>query len=80
MESVLSYFERNPWRRKANIDNAIGQWGRHTKRFPYFFSPSLCQHIGHSSVISPWKGIKGKRKSYKYVGEDFDAMEFLDGQ
>ena len=77
VESVLAYFERNPWRRKANIDNAIGQWGRHTKRYPYFFSPSLCQHIGHSSVISPWKSIKGKRKSYKYVGEDFDAMEFL---
>ena len=77
VESVLSYFERNPWKRKANIDNAIGQWGRHTKRYPYFFSPSLCQHIGHTSVISPWKSIKGKRKSYKYVGEDFDATEFL---
>ena len=78
VESVLSYFERNPWKRKANIDNAIGQWGRHTKRYPYFFSPSLCQHIGHTSVISPWKSIKGKRKSYKYVGEDFDAMELLE--
>ncbi len=78
VESVLSYFERNPWRRKANIDNAIGQWGKHTRRYPYFFSPSLCQHTGHTSVISPWKSIKGKRKSYKYVGEDFDALEFLE--
>ena len=80
VESVLRYFKKNPWKRKQNIDNAIGQWGRHTKRYPYFFSPSLCQHTGHTSVISPWKSIKGKRKSYKYVGEDFDAMEFLDGQ
>ena len=80
VESVLRYFKKNPWKRKQNIDNAIGQWGKHTKRYPYFFSPSLCQHTGHTSVISPWKSIKGKRKSYKYVGEDFDAMEFLDGQ
>jgi hypothetical protein len=77
LESVLRYFKKNPWSRKANIDNAIGQWGRHTKRFPYFFSPSLCQHIGHKSIISPWKKIRGKRKSKKFVGEDFDAMEFL---
>ena len=80
LESVLRYFKKNPWRSKANIDNAIGQWARHTKRFPYFFSPSLCQHTGHASVISPWKKIQGKRKSKKFVGEGFDAMEFLDGQ
>ena len=79
VESVLRYFKKNPWKRKANIDNAIGQWARHTKRLPYFFSPSLAQHVGHSSAISPWKKIAGKRKSKQFVGEDFDAMEFLNG-
>ncbi len=56
---------REPWE-VANVDTAIGKALRELKMSPYFFSPSLSQHIGETSSIGH-KGMGPKRTASQVV-------------
>jgi hypothetical protein len=74
VESILAHPTTKGWPRRKNIDNAVGLWARETRRLPYFFSPSLAQHVGETSTIVFFKKLRGKRISDRFVGDDFDAL------
>lgn len=78
VESILSHPSTVGWPRRKNIDNAVGLWARETRKLPYFFTPSLAQHIGETSTIVFFKKLKGKRVSDQFVGDNFDALELLE--
>ena len=71
--SCLNHPRCVKWKKDRQIDNAVGFWSRSTKMYPYYFSPSLAQHIGHASTL--WsKGNKanGRRSASDFVGQDYD--------
>ena len=56
----------------------IGQWaGRNN--FPIFYhTPSLAEHIGHSStLVDDLPSVENARKSLDFVGEDTDISDWL---
>lgn len=57
-----------------NIDNIIGRWLYRIRKPPYYFSPSLSQHIGETSTL--WNNnlnqAKGRKSAKDFVGEDYD--------
>jgi hypothetical protein len=57
-----------------NIDNIVGRWAFHSKSPPYYFVPSLAQHIGVKSTI--WSNdrdqARGRKSASDFVGEDHD--------
>ena len=75
VESILEHPVTTGWRRRKNIDNAVGLWASETGRLPYFFTPSLVQHTGATSTIVFFKGLRGNRISRQFVGTEFDALE-----
>ena len=61
------------WKKDRQIDNAVGFWARDTKMYPYYFSPSLAQHIGHASTL--WNKnnkANGRRAASDFLGQDYD--------
>lgn len=58
-----------------NIDNIVGRWAFHSNQPPYYFVPSLAQHIGEKSTL--WNNklhqAKGRKAASDFVGEDHDA-------
>ena len=57
-----------------NIDNRLGLWASRVSRPPYYFSPSLAQHIGVKSTL--WNNnlnqAAGRKSASDFVGEDYD--------
>lgn len=57
-------------------DITLGNWAKQARLVPYYFSPSLAQHIGETSTI--WgtnsKIVRGRMAS-DFVGMDFNAQE-----
>lgn len=62
---------REPWE-IANVDTAVGKALIEMGLFPYFFTPSLSQHIGETSSIGH-KGMGPKRTAKKVV-KDFGVF------
>jgi len=65
------------WKKDRQIDNIVGRWANNVGQYPYYFSPSLAQHIGDTSTL--WnEGNKaaGRRAARDFVGEYFNAYEF----
>ncbi|WP_013626612.1 hypothetical protein [Rubinisphaera brasiliensis] len=58
---------REPWE-VANVDTAVGKALREMGLAPFFFSPSLSQHIGATSSIGH-KGMGPKRVASKVVAD-----------
>ena len=58
---------REPWE-VANVDTAVGKMCRQAGMFPYFFNPSLAEHIGVESSIGH-KGYGVNRKAGNMVGD-----------
>jgi len=65
------------WDRKRNVEMAIGTWAQNEHRLVYYHTPSLAQHVGEESTISPTWKANGSRKSDSFRGEEFDATELL---
>lgn len=71
--AFLKYKRAANWTGKANVDTLVGRWTRDTKYKAFFMSPSLSQHIGHTSAIwSNRQGARGKRVASSFLGEDYD--------
>jgi len=65
------------WKKDRQIDNIVGRWANHVKQYPYYFSPSLAQHVGDTSTL--WNKnnqAAGRRAAKDFVGEYFNAHEF----
>ena len=61
------------WTKDKQIDNVVGFWAKATKLYPYYFSPSLAQHIGHSSTLWNTRNkANGRRAASDFVGQDYD--------
>ena len=58
-----------------NIDNIVGRWAFHSNSPPYYFVPSLAQHVGVKSTL--WNNklnqAKGRKAASDFVGEDHDV-------
>ena len=71
--SCLNHPRCVEWKKDRQIDNAVGFWARSTKMYPYYFSPSLAQHIGHASTLwSKNNKANGRRAASDFVGQDYD--------
>ena len=88
VDSILSHPIIKNWKGDKNIDSKIGEWAQAIGMFPYYHSPSLGQHVGHSSTLwadgnNPygWDELPalGDRSASDFVGESFDAMQLLRG-
>jgi len=62
---------REPWE-VANVDTAVGHALREIGKHPYFFTPSLSQHIGETSTLGH-KGM-GRRRVAKEVVQDWSVF------
>jgi hypothetical protein len=65
------------WKKDRQIDNIVGRWANHAEQYPYYFSPSLAQHVGDTSTL--WNKnnqAAGRRAAKDFVGEYFNAYEF----
>ena len=72
-KSCVAHKRCKNWKKEKQIDNVVGFWSRATKRYPYYFSPSLAQHIGHTSTIwSENSTANGRRAASDFVGQDYD--------
>ena len=58
-----------------NIDNRLGLWASREKRYPWYFCPSLAQHIGSVSTLwtSGANQAAGRKSASDFVGEDYDV-------
>jgi hypothetical protein len=87
LDSLLSNNIIRGWNRDRNIDSKVGEWANSVGRPVYYHTPSLGQHVGHSSTIwegSNPEGIKnlpawGDRSASDFVGHKFDIMQLLYG-
>ena len=62
------------------IDVRVGEWSEAINKAAIFHNPSLAQHIGEFSTI--WEdGVPAEddRAAFEFVGENFDALQLLDG-
>ena len=76
--SCANYEFCKNWDKQKQIDNVIGRWANETKQYPYYFSPSLAQHIGETSTIwSEGNRAAGKRAASDFVGEDYDLRKMM---
>ena len=74
--SCINYDFCKNWNKEKQIDNVVGRWANETKQYPYYFSPSLSQHIGDTSTIwSEGNRAAGKRAASDFVGEDYNLQE-----
>lgn len=64
----------DPVRGHRAVDGGIVTAMRKVGGFEYVHSPSLVQHIGHTSTM----GSKRHPKAPDFYGEDFDAMELVE--
>ena len=65
------------WKKDRQIDNIVGRWAKHQSQVPYYFSPSLAQHVGDTSTLwNKHNQAAGRRAASDFVGEDFDAYSF----
>ena len=65
------------WTKEKQIDNVVGRWADYSEQYPYYFSPSLVQHVGDTSTLWGSRNrAKGRRAATDFVGECFDAHEF----
>ena len=57
-----------------NIDNIVGRWLNRIKCPPYYFSPSLAQHIGETSTLwdNSLNQAEGRKSAKDFVGEDYN--------
>jgi hypothetical protein len=59
-------------------DAVIGQWAEKLKLPVYFHTPSLAEHIGVSSTLTDDDSTpENGRMSKDFVGEDFDAAQWV---
>lgn len=57
-------------------DITLGKWAKQVKLKPYYFSPSLAQHIGETSTIwGPDSKIVRGRQASDFVGMSFNAEQ-----
>tara|TARA_R110000824_G_scaffold211640_15_gene397588 strand:+ start:71 stop:868 length:798 start_codon:yes stop_codon:yes gene_type:complete len=71
--SCVNYEFCKKWDKEKQIDNVVGRWANETKQYPYYFSPSLAQHVGNTSTIwSKGNRAAGKRAASDFVGEEYD--------
>lgn len=62
------------WSGHRNVDNVIGRWARHNKTPPYYFAPSLVQHIGEVSACWSLKNhASGRRAAGDFPGENVNV-------
>ena len=80
VKEILDSYEVWRFSGKHGIDNRVGLFAKYTNRAVYFHSPSLCQHIGETSTIWPNIGVDNDRSASNFVGEDFDALSFIQKQ
>lgn len=62
------------------IDVRVGEWSDAINKAAIFHNPSLVEHIGEFSTI--WDGdvpAEDDRAAFEFVGENFDALQLLDG-
>ena len=78
VDSILSHPIIKNWQGDKNIDSKIGEWARSIGMLTYYHTPSLGQHVGHSSTIWEMPAL-GDRSASDFVGERFDAMQLLRG-
>jgi len=58
-----------------NIDCVVGRWCREAGRPFYVHAPSLAQHVGETSTLTPAAAASGRRAATTFIGEDADATQ-----
>lgn len=59
---------------EKNIDNIVGRWLNAIDCPPYYFSPSLAQHVGEKSTLwnNKYNQARGRKAAKDFVGEHYD--------
>jgi hypothetical protein len=82
-ENIFPEFEERYWCLNVDPKNSIkdaviGKWASKKNLPIYYHTPSLAEHIGeHSNISSKNNSVEFGRKSFDFVGEDFDTSEWL---
>jgi hypothetical protein len=80
LDSLLMHPIIRRWDGDKCIDIKVGEWTDAINKVPFYHNPSLAQHVSECSSI--WGDdipAEGDRAAFEFVGENFDALQLLDG-
>lgn len=80
-DAARAFLESNEvalWEKQSGIDVLIGHYATAAGLPVYYPSPSLAQHVGHTSTVWPSSLAIGARRSTTFIGYNSAALARLD--